>query len=329
MKKRIVKNSALIVTILLFLFSSYVIYLELERARYSKVLDSHWEKEEVEPLNEIGRTDTLEVMPLVNWYSNSEELMTEAGVSYLIKTDSHTVLFDMGFNKLKQTPSPLMNNMSVLGIAPEEIDSIFLSHIHRDHMGGVAAEKNKTVHTQTAGIPFGSKPLYAPRGLKEHKNVIHIDKPKKLLNGIASTGIIGRSLLVGKIEEQALVVNLTGKGLVLLVGCGHQTMPKLIERVQAVFNEPIYAIIGDLHYPYPSGRLEMMGVDVQRRFASGNGLFDPIELSDIKKDIELLNATLQVLAMGSHDTDDFVLNLFEEDFSGRFEKVMVGKSIKL
>lgn len=323
------KKIILIVIILLLLFSSYLTYLELERARYAKVLDSRWVKEEVISLNDIGSTDTLEVMPLVNWYSISEELMTEAGVSYLIKTNDHTILFDMGFNKQKQTTSPLMNNMKVLGIAPEEIDSIFLSHIHRDHIGGVEAEKNKTVNTETAGIPFGSKPLYAPRGLKEHKNVVLIDKPKKLLNSIASAGTIGRSLLVGKIEEQALVVNLTGKGLVLFVGCGHQTMPKLIERVQAVFDEPIYAIIGDLHYPYPSGRLEMMGLDVQRRFASGNGLFNPIELSDIKKDIELLNGRLQVLAMGSHDTHDFVLNLFEEEFSGRFEKVIVGKSIKL
>lgn len=39
----------------------------------------------------------------------------------------------------------------------------------------------------------------------------------------------------GGIAEQALVLNVEGKGLVAIVGCGHQTVPKLLQRLQDAF----------------------------------------------------------------------------------------------
>jgi hypothetical protein len=45
--------------------------------------------------------------------------------------------------------------------------------------------------------------------------------------------------------------------LVLIVGCGHQTLSKLLHWVEQVFDEPLYGIIGGLHYPVTDGNTKM------------------------------------------------------------------------
>ena len=47
-------------------------------------------------LTSIGSTRGLEILPLVDWLTASPQLRGEAGVSYLVRTDGHTVLFDVG-----------------------------------------------------------------------------------------------------------------------------------------------------------------------------------------------------------------------------------------
>jgi len=51
--------------------------------------------------------------------------------------------------------------------------------------------------------------------------------------GIASIGVIPRALfLLGYTLENSLAFNLAGKGIVLVIGCGHQTIELILERVQ-------------------------------------------------------------------------------------------------
>jgi hypothetical protein len=42
---------------------------------------------------------TLEVLPLVDWYAAQDDLETESGVSYLVRADGTTILFDLGLNR--------------------------------------------------------------------------------------------------------------------------------------------------------------------------------------------------------------------------------------
>lgn len=58
---------------------------------------------------------------------------------------------------------------------------------------------------------------------------------------------------MGFTEEQSIAINVKNKGIVLIVGCGHHTIPKLIQKAEVLFNEPIYGIIGGLHYPVRGG----------------------------------------------------------------------------
>ena len=48
--------------------------------------------------------------------------------------------------------------------------------------------------------------------------------------GLATTGVIPRQLVIGWIEEHSLVINVQGLGGFLIVGCGHQPLPNLLQR---------------------------------------------------------------------------------------------------
>jgi glyoxylase-like metal-dependent hydrolase (beta-lactamase superfamily II) len=70
------------------------------------------------------------------------------GTNCLLARDGvHTVLVDTGFGD-KQAPldrkfweleegNPVVDNLAALGVAPEDIDTVVLSHLHWDHAGGL------------------------------------------------------------------------------------------------------------------------------------------------------------------------------------------------
>jgi len=53
--------------------------------------------------------------------------------------------------------------------------------------------------------------------------------------------------------EQALAVNVAGRGVILVVGCGHPGVPKLVERARAALGRPIAGVIGGLAPGFDSG----------------------------------------------------------------------------
>lgn len=301
-----------------------------QRAKDAKRLDEAWALATVDKVPEFGTTRSLEVLPLVNWHSDRQDLRTEPGVSYLLRTDSETILFDLGFNRLGETPSPLDHNMARLGVERSDIDAIFISHLHRDHVGGVDWAKARSFSFGTQQADLNGVSIYAPTEMTYPGLTVQtITSPRALSTGIASTGPIPRRLFIGQIDEQALVINLEGRGLVVIVGCGHQTVPKLLQRIEDAFDVPLYAIIGDLHYPVPEGRLYVAGIDAQRRLASGNGVFAPIDQSTVDQEIDLLSSKLSFLALGGHDTHDAVFDQFENVMGERFQRVKVGTPIRL
>jgi glyoxylase-like metal-dependent hydrolase (beta-lactamase superfamily II) len=61
---------------------------------------------------------------------------TSSYICLVAKTDDHLVLVDTGAGGLAPTTGRLMQNLQDARIAPEDIDTVILTHGHPDHIGG-------------------------------------------------------------------------------------------------------------------------------------------------------------------------------------------------
>ena len=280
-------------------------------------------------LGDFGATETLRILPLIDWHASRPELQTEMGVSYLIETDEHRVLFDVGQNTRQESPSPLEQNMKALGVTLETIDRLFISHNHFDHVGGRQNQEDQTFSVGVEPVPLPDVQAFVPIPMTyPGLSPAHVPEPTKVGTGLASTGTIPRQLVFGWIDEQALVVQVAGRGGIIIVGCGHQTISKLLQRYDEVFSEPLYGIVGGFHYPVPEGRLNVMGINAQRRFASGDGMLAPIAMVDVKAELGELHArNLGLIGVGGHDSSDEVIAMFAEAFGDAYRHIRVGEPI--
>ena len=146
----------------------------------------------------------------------------------------------MGFGPTNNT---LSYNANKLNVKIDEIDSIAISHFHSDHMGGIDAFKEQTVKVPEEFIPKSEKVCYLPKeGQANGFFAEQIHGPQVLSGGIVTTGPLSRSLFIlGPVEEQALIINLKGKGLVIFTGCGHPTIEVILKMVRKISDEPIVA----------------------------------------------------------------------------------------
>jgi len=244
----------------------------------------------INKITNLGSTEKLEILPLIDWYKSDDQLKTEAGVSYLIKTDNSTILFDVGLNMEQTHPSPLLHNMKKLGVNLSEIDTIIISHNHADHVGGLKWQRLKTFSLTTNQLSLEGKNVYTPIPM-DYPNLtpVHSKDPTIITNGVTTIGTIPSQLFfMGRTPEQALAINVIGKGIVLIVGCGHQTVSKIFQRTDKLFDTPVYGLVGGLHYPVTESRVEIAGIGMQRFIGTGKAPWDPITLEDVKRNIEFI-----------------------------------------
>jgi len=298
--------------------------------RYSagvKQVNAEWSDRLIIPVEFDKAVSSVSIAPLVNWHATDDRIVTEPGVSLLIKTDRMTILFDTGFNENGDAHSPLERNAKLLRHDLSDIDFVFLSHRHRDHMGGVEAEQEGRLALDFV-TDRSSAPVVAPTPLPAETRVVtEVFEPSMIGPGVATTGPIARQLFMGRVDEQALVINLLDRGLLVIVGCGHQTVGKLVSRIEETFEQPIYAIVGDLHFPVPEGRLSVFGLDAQRLFASGDGPFKPVDWRDVDVFAEWAEDNKVKLLLGGHDTSDEVLALLEDRLEDSFTPLRVGDPV--
>jgi 7,8-dihydropterin-6-yl-methyl-4-(beta-D-ribofuranosyl)aminobenzene 5'-phosphate synthase len=281
-----------------------------------------------------GSVRELSVMPLVDYFTDDKNLKTEPGVSYLIKADDTKILLDVGFNAKKEHPSPLLHNMYSLGVTESGIDMIFFSHIHPDHVGGMKDQKGKTFSLSQGPVPLPKIPVYAPAEISasswnpEPETKV-LKEPVLLKEGIANIGLIPRFLfLMGYTLENSLAINVKGKGIVLIVGCGHQTIERIIERTRALFDEPIYAVIGGLHYPVNGGRIMIGPINIQRVLGSDRPPWKSIQESDVESAIAAIKAVdPKIVALSPHDSSDWCLEQFKKAFGDSYIDIKVGREI--
>ncbi|RLB42087.1 MAG: hypothetical protein DRH30_05490 [Deltaproteobacteria bacterium] len=315
--------------LLVLLAMAGIVAVELRTRSGGRKAEEQFAAHEPLPVSDFGTTKTLSILPLVDWHTSSPELRGEMGVSYLIETDEHRILFDVGQNTLQESPSPLEHNMKALGVTIDSIDTLFISHNHFDHVGGKQRQKDRTFSMGLEQVALPDVRAFVPIPMTyPGLSPVHAAEPTLIGNGVASTGTIPRQLVFGWIDEQALVVHVAERGAVLIVGCGHQTIPKLLERYDRVFSEPLYGIVGGLHFPVPEGRLKMLGLNAQRILASGQGIFAPITMDDVKANLASLEARkLGLIGVGGHDSSDEVIAMFSEAFDDAYRHIRVGERV--
>ncbi|MFW9998181.1 MAG: MBL fold metallo-hydrolase [Candidatus Odinarchaeota archaeon] len=296
--------------------------------------EEEWQSQQamIRKIQDLGTTKTLEILPLIDWNTSDDQLQGEAGVSYLIKTDTSTILFDVGFNQQQSDPSPLLQNMKQLGVSLDVIDTIVFSHNHPDHVGGMSWSRQKTFSLTSHQLDLTQKRVYTPIPMTyPGLTPIHAKAPTRIAEGVTTIGAIPNQLFfLGWTPEQALAVNVEGKGIVLIVGCGHQTVSKLLQRVDGLFDEPLYGVIGGLHYASTASRVVVAGIHVQRYIGTGKVPWDSITQEDIQDDINLLRQrNLGIVGLSAHDSCDASVEAFRQAFPDIYHEINVGKKIRI
>ena len=226
--------------------------------------------------------------PLMTGGSVPDGLVAEHGFSALVtvtKDDrEHRFLFDAG-----TTPDGATANMRRLGIDPASIEAIVCSHGHFDHTTGIdgliravgRANMPVLLHPHSwrrrrlvlpgrdpVELPTTSKRALTEAGFE----VIEEREPSFLFgDSVLITGEVPRvtgyepgfpaqqAWLGGAwepdplvLDDQALIVNVAGKGLVVLTGCGHAGVVNIARYAQRLTGgEPLHAIIGGFHLNGP------------------------------------------------------------------------------
>ena len=292
--------------------------------------DRAWASARYPKLKDVGTVKRLTILPLIDWYTAREGLIGEPGVSYLVRADDTTILFDVGYNMRDEHPSPLLRNMAALGVEVAEIDAVVISHAHEDHVGGTSHMMQHTFALSGQPVDLRGIPAYVPVPLSNPTvRVTVVNSPRVIAPGVASLGPISRQLFfLGWTPEQSLAANVEGKGIVLVIGCGHSTLRRIVDRAEMLFDEPLYGIVGGLHYPVTASREVKLGLPLQRIFGTGKFPWDPISQQDVEAAIAYLQRRHpRLVALSPHDSCDWSIEAFRSAFGAAYRDVQVGKEI--
>lgn len=217
--------------------------------------------------------------------TTSVGLLAEHGFSALVTVRrgnaTTSVLFDTGLS-----PDAMVTNADRLGVDLSDVHAVVLSHGHFDHAGGLAGLAGRrgarslpmVVHPlafsrRRLTLPGDSAdelPTLSRRALTgEGFEVIERRQPSLLVGGcVLITGEVDRTTdfehgmppahqrwsgsgwepdpLV--LDDQALIVHVRDKGLVVVTGCGHAGAVNIVRHAQRLTGVPrLHALLGGLH----------------------------------------------------------------------------------
>ncbi|MFW9942321.1 MAG: MBL fold metallo-hydrolase [Candidatus Thorarchaeota archaeon] len=316
-------------------FPLFTLVILNKRFKINKeIAKDEWSRANIQKLDNVGTVKKLKILPLMDFHGESN-FFTEKGVSYFIKADNIGLLFDTGLNSKDEHPSPLLKNMEALGISSEDFKYVFISHLHGDHVGGAKWVRNRTFSLSGEQQNLSHVNAFTPVSMNHPTATINqVKDPTVIANGIVSIGSIQNPMFFfGATFEQALAINVEGKGIVVVVGCGHQGIQKIIDRVEALFDVPIYGIIGGLHLPipkFPGEDTTWSGLPIYKFIMTRRPPWKPWQKDDVDFTLDYLKArNLKLVSLSPHDSSMESILTFRETFKEAYTEIRVGKTINI
>ena len=164
-----------------------------------------------------------------------EDLTTDWGFACYIKGVEQTILFDTG-----KDGSILLENMEKLAIDPNTIETVVISHIHQDHIGGL--NNLLKVNNDIKVYVLDSFLSLTKNEIKENSaELIEVKESKKICEHVYTTGELG---IITK--EESLIIN-TKKGLVVITGCAHPGVVEIVKKTKRILDEEVNLLLGGFH----------------------------------------------------------------------------------
>ncbi|RUO80486.1 MBL fold metallo-hydrolase [Idiomarina tyrosinivorans] len=111
------------------------------------------------PVDKLLALDSDEVQQRLSWYYQQAPLETSVN-GYLINTGDELILIDSGAGSLfGPTLGYLAKNLQASGYSTADVDKVFITHMHPDHLGGLVNEgkavfPNATVYVEQHDADF-------------------------------------------------------------------------------------------------------------------------------------------------------------------------------
>jgi 7,8-dihydropterin-6-yl-methyl-4-(beta-D-ribofuranosyl)aminobenzene 5'-phosphate synthase len=250
----------------------------------------------------IINSDSISFTILYNDVPLNDSFIGDQGFSCLLEFGEHSFLFDGG-----RIEDYLKRNTERLDIDYSQIEFIFISHLHSDHIGGlpgIIEECGRPV----LYLPFTFPKTQTARGrsyvaerldfiTQYAADTIHIKHPVKLRDCFYSTGMMEEQTF-----EQALIINTTS-GLIVITGCSHPGIIGIVKKAKALLQKEVYFIMGGFHL----------------------AIMDSKQVKEIA--CELRNLT-QFIAP-SHCTGERAQQIFKEIFKDDYLEIKAGLKFKV
>jgi 7,8-dihydropterin-6-yl-methyl-4-(beta-D-ribofuranosyl)aminobenzene 5'-phosphate synthase len=206
---------------------------------------------------------------LYDAFGKSSGMKKDWGYSALVEYGGKHILFDTGNNA-----EIFAQNVKVSGVDLKKLDFAVISHRHGDHTGGMnylltvnpqvkifapkegfgvfGASLPGTFYRQDASLPDymryynGKPPQMMTFGTPwPSANFVLIDGVTEAAPGISVIATVSQTPGTLELRELSLAIE-TPKGLILVVGCSHPGIERIVE-ASTVLDKHVYAIVGGLH----------------------------------------------------------------------------------
>ena len=219
----------------------------------------------------LGKTPVVARPPLaINGDIQVDDLVGEHGLSLLITlkrgVESHRILFDCGHTRIG-----VPHNLQILNIDPHQIEAIVLSHGHVDHTGAlyavaemvrkpipVVVHPDALLYPRFFGLEDGTK-LKFPQTISKEEidrtGLEIVERKTSFEKGLPYATIERDGNLEPDaiLDDQALVVRLREKGLVIIAGCSHAGIINTALYARKITGiDKVHAILGGFHLQGPA-----------------------------------------------------------------------------